>query len=999
MTIATIDNISHTYSKTKNAELEIRFDSKQLKKDWYMTLLNTTIATGIPAFEQTINLLSDTSNGYDAQQIVFVDGVKQSDMTTKYAKNKISRTDHINGLIPYRLVLSTENPITSMGVPNLARIKLRLSIHNYPGMIDWRIDFTFTKQLNVNKKQLIDYRDKMFQKYDMDKFIEQAPWLFADQYELEIEHVGKDKTNITETTIQNIVNVVYKIISPEHKQMEVYQNAIYDVAQVIFPPQRAALFRVRFGLKRLFNAVKEMNRTNYFIDIFTKIQQFYATIKADGNRVIGHASNDTLKIIGHDLTTIKLSNPVTHDIIVDAEYVNNKLMVFDVMAIDGVNISQKPFSDRIKSIVPAVMALDKNAVPKKYIKLSDSWATDLKTLWEEEYPHEVDGIIFNSESGSYQQMEVWKWKPVDKMSVDFMTIKAPTELLGTKHHHQIKEHTMMILFCSIRSGQFKSSHIQKIPYYNKMFPNQSNHDIFPIQFSAPDNTTAYIYHHPNDSTISVDDMSGHICEYNYTDAKWVLMRIRYDRDVDVKRGVFFGNNYHVAMTIWNNFSNPLLFSDIISPTPDKMGYFVKHDSAAHKSIRSFHSFIKSKVMSKFFKRSRWLVDLGGGKGQDMFRYSKLNITNAVIVDNDREALSKVTSKMFSHKQQVGHYNTRLYTKYVDLSEPYLDNIRKLSMLPNDGIPSVMCNFALHYFMATKATARNIINMVNTMIGSAAKQPGGGTFMFVVLNGKRVFDLLRKTKEGDSIDFIDDSVTKFSIKRMYTSNQFMDVGQKIGMILPFSDQKYYEEYLVNVDFVVGTFRDLGYTVVLNKGFEYWLDMAAIENSNMFSNLTDTDKSYTKLHQVVVMNKTVKTNKQRMKVEEHKLFKQGLGAFPKEGIGLPQIHKCRIVQKWFELVKTGAKTVEGRLNKGTFSNINPGDIIEFTKSGSDDTIRVKVIDVKKYTTFEAMFGTDGENVENVLPGVTTVTQAVKLYHKIYKPNMVSKFGVVAAHIQRI
>ena len=159
----------------------------------------------------------------------------------------------------------------------------------------------------------------------------------------------------------------------------------------------------------------------------------------------------------------------------------------------------------------------------------------------------------------------------------------------------------------------------------------------------------------------------------------------------------------------------------------------------------------------------------------------------MLVDNDRSALSKVSNKMFSHKKRIGRYNTRLFTKHMDLNKPYLDNIRKFGMIPKEGVPSIMCNFAIHYFLATKSSTRNFINLVSALHGDSVKQKGGGTFMFVGLNGRKVFDLLKDKCEGESVDFTDGPLVKFSIKRMYASDQFMEVGQKIGMLLPFSDE--------------------------------------------------------------------------------------------------------------------------------------------------------------------------------------------------------------------
>lgn len=989
--MTTIDNVLQLYPTTPNGELEIRFDSQQLKKDWYMTMMTKTIQGGIPSIEQTINLITDIPDGYNAQQVTFVDGVKQP-TTSCYVKKRKARTSLQNGLIPYRLALATENPLPQCGTPNMVRIKLRLSIHKYPQLEDWRIDFTFTKQLIINKEQIVAFKDKMFIKYDMATFVTDAPWLVADRYELEIEHIGKDK-KIDPSTIPHMIGIMYGLVSTDYLNMEGYQNAIYDVATLLFNPQKSMLFKSKFGLKKLFNAVKEMNRSNYFENIYPNIQSYYATIKADGIRVIGHIHHNKIMIIGKDLKIIELQQTLKHDIIVDAEMVmledgTQKMYIFDVLYI-GNNMINKPFEERINRIKDAVFAFEKHAVPKRYIKLGESWSDDLKELWEMKYPFETDGIIFNS-NNTYEKMEVWKWKPLDRMSIDFLTKIAPPELSTMKQHPHIPNHTLMILFCGISSSQFKHSHIRKIPFYNKMFPNQQTYNMFPIQFTTPDNTMAYMYYHPNDTSPSPSDMDNRICEFNYSDQKWRLMRIRDDRDVDVKRGTFFGNNYFVASTIWNNFNYPLTFADIISPTTDKMGYFVKHDSAEHKPIRSYHSFIKSKIMYTYFKHTSYLVDLGGGKGQDMFRYSKIGVKEALVIDNDSNALSKIQTKLFAHNSKVGSYKTRLLTKYLDLNEPYLDNMKKLhSMLPSC-VPSIMCNFAIHYFMGSKEHMRNIINTVNSISGDCES-----TFSFVCLNGRRVFDLLSKKKEGDSVDFVDNDITKFSIKRMYTSNQFMEVGQKIGMILPFSDQQYYEEYLVNIDVVIAQFNKLGWHVVLNKPFDHWFDTATLENSNMTTKLSDTDKIYTALHQAVVLRKNTKKPTKPTKVAQ--IGKINTTASDMK-VNLPQIHKSGLKEKWFNFIKSGQKTIEGRLNRGTFSRVNVGDIVEFTKSGSDEMVRVKVIDIKKYKSFEDMF-VSSNNINAALPGVDSPTAAVEIYHKIYTEDMIRQHGVVAAHIRLI
>jgi hypothetical protein len=43
----------------------------------------------------------------------------------------------------------------------------------------------------------------------------------------------------------------------------------------------------------------------------------------------------------------------------------------------------------------------------------------------------------------------------------------------------------------------------------------------------------------------------------------------------------------------------------------------------------------------------------------------------------------------------------------------------------------------------------------------------------------------------------------------------------------------------------------------------------------------------------------------------------------------IYEKNLSEPWFSLIKLKIKTVEGRLNKGDFANMNIGDFILFTK----------------------------------------------------------------------
>ena len=66
-----------------------------------------------------------------------------------------------------------------------------------------------------------------------------------------------------------------------------------------------------------------------------------------------------------------------------------------------------------------------------------------------------------------------------------------------------------------------------------------------------------------------------------------------------------------------------------------------------------------------------------------------------------------------------------------------------------------------------------------------------------------FNLLN---ESNQWDLYENDYLKYSIKKLYTTNKFMNTGQKIDVLLPFSKQTYYTEYLMNLEYITNVFND-------------------------------------------------------------------------------------------------------------------------------------------------------------------------------------------------
>lgn len=98
----------------------------------------------------------------------------------------------------------------------------------------------------------------------------------------------------------------------------------------------------------------------------------------------------------------------------------------------------------------------------------------------------------------------------------------------------------------------------------------------------------------------------------------------------------------------------------------------------------------------------------------------------------------------------------------------------------------------------------------------------------------------------------------------------------------------------------------------------------------------------------------------------------------------------------------KTVEGRLARGKFLTVQPGDQVRMREDTYehgqlvDSRLTEAVVEVVKserYPTFEAMLGSVG--IALVTPRAASIDDALSEYYKYYTRDEEHRYGVVALH----
>jgi ASC-1-like (ASCH) protein len=112
-----------------------------------------------------------------------------------------------------------------------------------------------------------------------------------------------------------------------------------------------------------------------------------------------------------------------------------------------------------------------------------------------------------------------------------------------------------------------------------------------------------------------------------------------------------------------------------------------------------------------------------------------------------------------------------------------------------------------------------------------------------------------------------------------------------------------------------------------------------------------------------------------------------------------YKKHLSEPWFSLIKLKLKKCEGRLNKGDFSKMKEGDIIEFYNEDFDikRKYKVKITKVNHYTTFKKYL--ENESLKKCLPGIDNINEGLKIYFKYYSKENEKKYNIVAIRFKLI
>lgn len=111
---------------------------------------------------------------------------------------------------------------------------------------------------------------------------------------------------------------------------------------------------------------------------------------------------------------------------------------------------------------------------------------------------------------------------------------------------------------------------------------------------------------------------------------------------------------------------------------------------------------------------------------------------------------------------------------------------------------------------------------------------------------------------------------------------------------------------------------------------------------------------------------------------------------------KVDRCPIRRQYFNLIRNGRKTVEGRINSHPFNHWEVGQTVEFFCG--QDAARCQIVAITAYPSFRAML--EGEGVQACLPNVRSVDAGAEIYRRIPRyEEKAQRHGVLGIKLKRV
>lgn len=765
----------------------------------------------------------------------------------------------------------------------------------------FRIDFSMVKSRGVNSRMTI--RDILRQPHT---------------YELEIEFINRKTTVSNELVVQELIRLTTVLSQAFYQSpfllkvsdIQRYQQEFKTSGHVFFNP--VTMVRRHLNLDNPHNIGKGYTVTN----------------KADGERSGLYVARDrkvlrvtsNMQITWTGVTAIDDSH--SNDF-VDGEYIQDKQLfcIFDIYRLRNRDTRSLPliksdedtlktplnsrlgcaklFVEDMRTQFVTLPSMTPLRVETKLFLAGDGASMEdaIKTMLETQFEYQTDGLIFTPRMSGVAPPDdrkgrtwnrVYKWKPADQNSIDFLLKITDTETYD------------IVATTKARKGEL---YVSRTPTDDIIYPRETmNGEYVPkvlptdlqrvaetntripsvFQPSVPRDPDAYQILVPvsekgvcvDKSGIKVEDNTIVECSFDTDTRRWTIMRTRYDKTFQyrVLREPQYGNDITVANSIWTSMHVPItedMVKTFISNPPDDtyeddMYYRddLKRCSRSYNDVYDFHNRVKEELYKTSVHRGDSLLELAVGRGGDLHKWKKIQPGCVVGIDVSLANIESPTQgsavRYLSDKKRNPHdylppvlYIQGDMTFYPlfqqdDKYMPILTGAEKATteyLSKFEGLTSfeaISCQFAIHYACESEEIFRNFAKNL--------EKYGKNLFFGTCLDGQAVYSLLigKKTHLFGSEKQVCGEFTKEYLDKDSWTEEF-GLGVKVYLE---SFERPALEYLVPFQKITEILKEHGYELVDSKMF------SELYSQQTNITLTQDQQIFSFLNRTFVFKKTKK-----------------------------------------------------------------------------------------------------------------------------------------------
>jgi len=752
----------------EHLELEAR---TRMNSDTILKIIDSTTLDD-SMLSQTLDVIRMSKDANVIRTHIFKNG-KTLEKVFRFKKRLASTI--IKKINDWKLALSHEGPDQPIhpSSDDIMRLKYRLSIPwsqsgpiNPKHRSNWLLDITIA--IDVDASNVAAHVANVFNRKTIQHF-KSVMSQRSGTHEVEIELQYREKMDpeiYSQNAILDMLSNIDRIADPSLFSEHEAQSLINEIHKMMFSTNAVEHDRRPKTLKAISNQVVPIKHE----DITTIIEtpsQYFITDKADGERAFIYIKDKVLRIVANRMV-------IEHDVsfdgiyLFDAEYVGEKIYVFDVLYFANKAYYLDSFEQRIE-MLPAIKDLSSLLSIKTHVRLSEDIKTPINFIKSRKLPYGSDGYIITPNEQYYST--VYKLKHTKDITIDFYCITCPKVLHGKYPFITRPGKTLYILFNGVSRRTFETLAMSKIPQYNEMIVHPFG-EYFPIQFSPSSNPHAYLFYDERNLHDKIVELHCSKMPDYGSAPDWQLYRIRTDRSAG--KG-YFGNDFRVAESVWESYSNPItldMFIDAKSGMLD-LGYFKVHANPLYKAMRTYNSIVKSMAIEQ--NAAAFAIDLAAGKGQDLNRYASAKFNRVLFTDVDPLALAELASRKYNMANPM-----IVNTLNVDISDKGAS--LKILNAAGSAAPLVSCQMSMHYFMKNETTAKQFVDLIDVLLAA------DGKFIVSAFDGERIVETLSGIEEWKAGDI-------YSIVKKYKGDT-LHLGNEIDVMLPFSDGKHYREYLTD-----------------------------------------------------------------------------------------------------------------------------------------------------------------------------------------------------------